>query len=375
MTMKVIHLVRQYFPSIGGMEDVVHNVTQYQRSHGHDVSIVTLDRLFRNSPAKLERHETIHGVPVTRLPFSGSSRYALCPTVLSHIRDADIVHVHGIDFFFDYLAATRLIHGRALVASTHGGFFHTNFVSGIKRAYFNTITRLSSLIYDRIIATSKNDGDIFGNILKPSRLTVIENGVNVRKYSDKAARAPTPVLIYFGRWSANKGLQETLDFFRRLVAKAPAWRLIVAGREYDYDRNALAALVERCGVSEKVRLAPNPSDEELASLIGEASYFICLSRHEGFGIAPIEAMSAGLYPVLSDIPPFRALAEQSGFGTILPGALQNDNDINALLNAHAVDNGKHVRRRADMQTFALRYDWQRVAERYVDVYESLARHT
>ena len=37
----------------------------------------------------------------------------------------------------------------------------------------------------------------------------------------------------------------------------------------------------------------NPSDAQLRSLIGEASFSACLSAYEGFGLAAVEAMSAG----------------------------------------------------------------------------------
>ena len=116
---------------------------------------------------------------------------------------------------------------------------------------------------------------------------------------------------------------------------------------------------------------PNPSDQELASLIGESSYFICLSRHEGFGIAPIEAMSAGLTPILSDIPPFRHLIEQAGAGVLLDdGAL--DNGIADLLALHGRGEHEYVRRRAWVRSFVERYSWKHIADQYVDIYTALA---
>ncbi|WP_296817706.1 glycosyltransferase family 4 protein [Thiobacillus sp.] len=303
MPLKVAHVVRQYYPSVGGMEDVVQSIAQHQmKRHGHLPVIVTLDRLFRNADQPLAGEEVINGIPVVRLPYRGPSRYPLCPGVLDRVRDADVIHVHGIDFFFDFLAATRPIHRRPMVVSTHGGFFHTRFAATLKKVYFNTATRLSSTAYDRVVATSENDGRIFNAIVQSPKKIVIENGVNIEKYADRSARELTPTLIYFGRWSENKGLLEIIEFFRQLATRQPGWKLIIAGREYDHTEAELAERIRQHGLADSVRLAANPSDQELASLIGQSSYFICLSHHEGFGIAPIEAMSAGLTPVLSDIP-------------------------------------------------------------------------
>lgn len=371
MPIKVVHVVRQYHPSVGGMEDVVQNIAQHQMErHGQVPVVLTLDRLFRNSEQRLSGKETVNGVQVIRLPYRGSSRYPLCPGVLDQVRDADVIHVHGIDFFFDFLAATRPIHRRPMVVSTHGGFFHTRFASTFKNIYFNTATRLSSFAYDRVIATSDNDGEIFNAIVKSPKKVVIENGVNVEKYADKSAPALTPALIYFGRWSENKGLLETIEFFRRLVSRQPAWKLIIAGREYDHTEKELMALLQKYQLVESVRLVPNPSDQELASLIGQSSYFICLSRHEGFGIAPIEAMSAGLTPILSDIPPFRNLIEQAGAGVLLDNG-DFDNGIADLLALHARGEHEYVRRRAWVRSFVERYNWKHIADKYVDIYTAL----
>ena len=258
-----------------------------------------------------------------------------------------------------------------MVVSTHGGFFHTGFASTLKKIYFNTVTRVSSRAYARVIATSDNDGDIFSDIVKPPKMVVIENGVNVEKYSGKAAPTLMPTLIYFGRWSENKGLLETIEFFRHLVSQQAGWKLIIAGREYDHTEQDLRNLLQTQALTENVHLAPNPSDQELANLIGQSSYFICLSRHEGFGIAPIEAMSAGLTPVLSDIPPFRNLIEQSGLGVLLEGE-HSVNQTAALLALHRQGEAAYTKRRRTAQEFVERYNWKHIADKYVAIYADLA---
>ncbi|MDY7547136.1 glycosyltransferase family 4 protein [Glaciimonas sp. Cout2] len=375
MPINVVHIVRQYSPSVGGMEDVVQNIARQQREH-HDQrpKIVTLNRLFKNSTELLAREAEVNGVDVVRLPFHGTSRYPFCPQVLRQVTDADVIHVHGIDFFFDYMALTKPFHHRPLVASTHGGFFHTTFASTLKKIYFNSVTRASSLNYDQIIATSENDGQIFKKIVKPSTLTVIENGVNVEKYSNLSSATPTQTMIYFGRWSANKGLLETLALFKELSDGQAGWKLIIAGREYDHTAAELQHWVTQHNLTDLVQIVPNPSESELADLIGQASYFICLSRHEGFGIAPIEAMSAGLTPLLSDIPPFRHLVMQSEMGIILSAENIHDS-VEALLKLHSTGHPDHARRRMQAQYFAERYNWRHIANRYADIYTQLAART
>jgi alpha-1,3-mannosyltransferase len=371
MRIKVAHLVRQYYPSVGGMEEVVQNIARHQRDyHDHVPTIITLNRLFRNSAEVLPPEDEVDGIRVVRLPYRGSSRYPLAPSVLRHVRNADVIHVHAVDFFYDYLALTKTVHRRPLVASTHGGFFHTEFASRLKKIYFNTITRASSAAYDRIVGTSENDGMMFRDIVHTPKLSVIENGVNVQKFAGRGAQRLSPVMIYFGRWSVNKGLVETLALLRELVIRHPEWQLIIAGREYDHSEAELNALVEQHGLTRHVRLVPNPAERELAELIAQASYYVCLSRHEGFGIAPIEGMSAGLTPVLSDIPPFRNLVEKSGMG-VLVDIQHLDQAAAQIASLHAQGEDAYVARRGAAQHFVQQYDWRHIADRYVQIYHDL----
>lgn len=371
--MKVAHIVRQYFPSVGGMEEVVRSLAVSQHQGGViRPSVITLNRVFRDAEVELPSHQVMDGVPITRIPYRGSERYPLAPGVLRAIGDADLLHVHGIDFFYDFLAATRWLHRKPMVASTHGGFFHTAFASRLKQVYFRSVTRASSLAYRQLIATSEHDGSLFRDITQGERLQVIENGVDVNKFAGAAASPPRPTLIYFGRWAANKGLLEALALFAALRKQQPerGWTFLIAGRPYDLDGATLMRHAQTRGVADAIELIEGPSEDELRAAIGRASYFLCLSHHEGFGLAAVEAMSAGLTPILNDIPPFRRLIERSGRGLLV--------DRNAPQQAAAslVDFIDALSHEADPRLRTMEsvagYAWLGVEARYLDAYRRAA---
>ncbi|MET1023195.1 MAG: glycosyltransferase family 4 protein [Pseudoxanthomonas sp.] len=368
--MKVVHVVRQFHPSVGGMEEVVLNVARHHQAAGADqVEVVTLDRVFSQPELRLEAAAQHGGVPIRRLPWRGSSRYPLTPSVLGAISDADVVHVHGIDFFYDYLALTAAVHRKPMIVSTHGGFFHTAYASKLKRLWFNTLTRTSALAYKRVVATSENDGDMFSQVVSKQRLRVIENGVDVTKFAGKGSAVSGRTLIYFGRWSVNKGLLETLDLFAALRGRNKEWQLVIAGRQYDLSREDLAGEIAMRGLEAHVEIVVSPSEAELAALLGKAQYFVCLSRHEGFGIAPVEAMSAGLIPVLSNIPPFVRLNRESGLGAIVdPGDAEAAAAATERL--AEVSQAEFSTRRELAMAYVERYDWKHVVGRYVDEYRA-----
>ncbi len=375
--MKVAHVVRQYLPSVGGMEEVVRNLVLYQQGEGRYLPfVVTLNRVFREPAKALPLEEKLDGTAVRRLPYRGSERYPLCPQVVQALREADLVHVHGIDFFFDYLAWTRVLHGKPLLASTHGGFFHTEFAQRLKKLYFHTVTRASALAYRKVIATSDNDGAVFNAVVGAERLEVIENGVDIDKFADASAPGLQATLIYFGRWSVNKGLLESLNVFAALCALQPdtQWKLIVAGREYDLDGDAIRRHAERLGVAGNLQVVSGPTNAELRLMIAKSSYFICMSHHEGFGIAPIEAMSAGLVPILSAIPPFKSLVQSGGVGVLLDAGDANTKAQQiAGLHAGLSQVDRHATQRRAALVAASRYAWSGVGRRYTEQYDQAMR--
>ncbi|WP_299475642.1 glycosyltransferase family 4 protein [uncultured Roseibium sp.] len=306
-TRRIVHVVRQYAPSIGGLEDVVRNLASQQRDRFEDVKVVTLDRLFTDPDKPLSKRETIDGIEVLRIPYSGSSRYPIAPSVLSKISEADLVHVHAIDFFFDFLALTRLVHRRKLVATTHGGFFHTRKFARLKSVWFNTLTRFSASRYAGLVCCSTSDLDLFQKIA--SRNTVlIENGADVEKFMAASALRPRKRLLTLGRFSSNKRIDRLVDLMSVLTKKDPAWHLDIAGMESELTADQLIGEATARGLADHIDVHVGLSNDELRKLIGQCSLFVSASEYEGFGLVLIEAMSAGLVPVVEANDAFRAIA-------------------------------------------------------------------
>lgn len=367
--MRIVHVVRQFRPAIGGLEDVVWELATGQAAAGHRVRVVTLDRIFRSSGERLPPRETEAGVEIVRIPFFGSSRYPIAPSVLAHIRDADVVHVHGIDFFFDYLAWTASLHGRKLVVSTHGGFFHTPWAARLKRLYFNTMTRFSLRRYAGVATVSAADDELFRSI-RHRGITCIENGVNLDRYRDGAAHAPRKTMITVGRLASNKRLDRMIAMLAAARRRDPDWRLIVAGRPWELSAEDLAAMARDAGVADAVEIVASPSEDEMRQLMGRSSILLSASEYEGFGVAVVEGLSAGLVPLLSGIAPFRRLVERTGLGRIVdftdPHAAAG-----ALLAWWPVIERDHAELRERAMQAAEEFDWRRAGRRYEALYEAV----
>lgn len=362
----VVHIVRQFLPNRGGLEDVVYNIARRSIEAGYRVRVVTLNSLFSDPGLSLPANETIDGIEIVRIGWRGSMRYPVAPEVLKHIGDADLVHVHAIDFFFDFLALTRMVHGKRMIVTTHGGFFHTQRFAALKKVWFQTLTRFSASRYQRVVGCSQSDLDTFMAIA-PRRTVLIENGSDTDKFAGASSPTPRKRIVTIGRFAVNKRLERLVDALAELCRRDPEWHLDIIGVPWDLGVTDLEAIIADRGVSGNAMLRVNLSNAEIRDYLGRASIFASASEYEGFGLVAIETMSAGLVPVLENNTAYRTLAGRhadirlSDFQTPATAA----SDIEA---AHSALSADPTLRGRLMET-ASAYSWSTAAERYMALYE------
>lgn len=362
----IVHVVRQFLPNKGGLEDVVANLCRQLITRGYQVRVVTCDSLFSDPGRQLAPAETIDGIEVVRIPWSGSSRYPLAPQVFRHVADADLVHVHAVDFFFDALAWGKLMHGRPMVATTHGGFFHTPKYAAIKKVWFNTATRLSALGYNYLICCSQSDARLFSNIAK-TRVRLIENGADVSKFANCAALEARRRIVTIGRFSVNKRLDHMLDVMKVLAQRQADWHLDIIGAVSDLDQPTLEKEIAARGLERNVSLHVAIDDGSIRNIIARASLFASASDYEGFGLVAIEAMSAGLLPVLNANDAYKALAETHP-ALMLADFSDPETAADTLTAAFERLEADDLSLRQELLSDARAYAWDEVAQRYMDVY-------
>ncbi|NKL34318.1 glycosyltransferase [Rhizobium leguminosarum bv. viciae] len=364
----IVHVVRQFLPNRGGLEDVVANLARQTVRRGYRVRVVTLDSLFTAPEDKLPLREDIDGIEVVRIPWFGTSRYPLAPQVFRHLADADLVHVHAIDFFFDALAWGRLLHGKPMIVTTHGGFFHTRKYATIKKIWFQTLTRASAMAYRRVVCCSASDLKQFSEIVPDSLL--IENGADIGKFADTASRRAKPRIVTIGRFSVNKRIDHLLDAMAMLKTRDPEWHLDIVGAESDLSRADVEGAIESRHLSGRVTLHVSPENDTIRRIIAEASIFASASEYEGFGLVALEAMSAGLLPVLNANDAFATLAARHPV-IMLADFTDPESAATAIEAAHQALSRQPDAVRAGLLDAARGYSWDIVAGRYIDLYRSL----
>jgi alpha-1,3-mannosyltransferase len=305
---RVLHVVRQYFPSRGGLEQHVHDLALLQ-SCRRPVYILTLDCLF-GQKQKLPRFERHGRIVVIRVPFIGFARLFLPFISPALLRRFQLIHVHGLDQCADLVSLYRRFGGPPFVLTSHGLFFHTAALNRIKQLYFRTVSRLTLSRARDVFAVSEADR---------SRLTQI--GIAAHHLRNPITPFPSRYrggrdLVYVGRLAENKQVHRLVEFAAALRDLGCPHRLHIVGSGDRAVETALAAAIAAHRLDGLVRLHGFLERRVLAGLFRECGYTLSASRYEGFGMAVVEAMSAGLLPVLQPNDAFRAIAADSGCGLL-----------------------------------------------------------
>jgi glycosyltransferase-like protein len=203
------------------------------------------------------------------------------------------------------------------------------------------------------------------------KATVIPNGVHAERFA--AAAGPSGdvgrrawreqlgrYLVTVGGIEPRKGSLELLEAYA--LIEDPQLRLVIAGGETLFDYRPYREAWDRRAAELKVDpivLGP-VDDSRLPTLVAAAEAFAFPSVKEGFGLAPMEALAAGVPLTVSDLPVFHEV-----FGSAAAYAATPTELATALTTPTDAD------RRAAGQTLAASYTWKAAAEAHLAFYRSL----
>ena len=201
--------------------------------------------------------------------------------------------------------------------------------------------------------------------------TIIPNGVDVAAWraspSVRYRRPDTRSIVYLGRLESRNGPEVAIEAFNRIGPTLPDVRLLMAG-----DGPMRAELEARVApaVRQRVEFLGAVFDER-PELLASASLFLLPARAVGFSIMVLEAFAAGL-PVVA-LP---------GLGTDRAGEhwsnviMAKEDSVDAFAAAVRETLQRDQRERiARGRVIADAFDWDKVGERILDVFQRVARTT
>ena len=364
-SLKILHIVRQFYPMIGGMENFVYLLGIHQLKAGHEVTVLTLDRNFMTNE-KLPPADDHDGIKINRIPYFGINKYPLAFSTIKYLKGYDIVHVHGVDFFIDYLAATKFIHRKKLILHTHGGYFHTKWGFYIKKIFFQTVTRFSVHFCNKVIAISDNDYSIFRKLTK--KIILIENGIDTDRYT-RPKEVVNGRLITVGRIDTHKRVDNLIRVLIELNRSGVDASLRIIGPDWKGLKDDLVKLIP-AELAEKVIFVGPVDDDTLAEEYAKAHLFLSASEYEGFGLTAIESMSSGTPTILNDIDSFRVFLKDKDFGQIVQFS-QIKETSSAIACFIKLPKEKYAEISKNARAYADNYAWKKIEKKIFNVYKDI----
>lgn len=365
--MKILHIVRQFYPAIGGIESVVLNLARQQIKQGNSVRVLTLDRSFVDNKL-FQSEEIFEQISIKRIPFWGSKRYPIAPSAIKHLKEYDLLHIHCVDFFVDYLVLLKAVHRKRIVLHTHGGFFHTKFWQVFKKLYFYTITRLMLAGCDKVIACSQNDYDLFRKV--SPRVIQIANGVNVEGALGVAKHIEQETLIYIGRIDEHKRVDNLIRVVAVLKGRGTNVKLKIIGPDWKGIQSQLEALSAELAVNDRVLFLGKVSEQDLSRELSQAHVFVSASEYEGFGLTVVEAMASGTICVLNRIDSFVQITNNGQWGALTD--FENHSEAaDCLSTALSMSPAEYSAQSDRLREYARRYSWEAVAPKIFEVYREV----
>jgi glycosyltransferase involved in cell wall biosynthesis len=351
-----------FLPRVGGVELHLRDLALALRAAGIDARIVTTTR----------GEPVVDGVPVHRVrtPLLPGAGVAISPGMLHEVEQLirgeafDVVHAHASVVspvaLAGALAARRA--GLPSLVTFHSMLHRSSFLLGASEALFGwrgrgvVLSAVSSVVAAQV-----------ARWMPGASVGVLPNGLDTAFWRARA-NAPLNGEIVFAsaiRLSRKKRPLRLIRAFAdavRFVAGSPSMRLVVAGS--GPEAGPMRRLADELGVGDRVELPGHLSRDELRDLYARSHAFVLPSERESFGIAALEARTAGLPVVAMLASGVRDFVRQGVDGLLA----RNDAELSRHISRLALDAPfrEYVRHRNTITTPP--YDWSDVCAMHLELY-------
>ena len=317
--MKVLNIVKYYYPSVGGMETYVRQLCSGIPKNGIVPSILTL-----NNIASIETAwERVDEIPVRRVAcqlrlFSQPVSLSFEAEMRDLILETDLVHLHSpfpnAEMLYKHISKPLVVTWCVDPANTRWKKLFPLFRPSLIRVL--EMARKIVLIGPNLLENSptlqpyQHKCDVIP--LAYSHVKGYDSRPTVRNLNQ--AR---PTILFVGKLRKYKGV----EYLIRALQYIPEVLLRVVGNGEELSN--LRQLTNKLGIDSRVTFLENVPNEHLPVEYKNANLFVLpsIDASEAFGIVQAEAMSYGLPVINTDLPssvPFVSLNGVTGI-TVPPG--------------------------------------------------------
>lgn len=301
--MKVLHVINSLI--LAGVEVLLAEMVPRFQARGLEVEVAVLKPL--DSP--LEHRLRDSGIPFfpNRVDRIYSPRHVF--PLARRLHEFDLVQSYLFPAQLWVASAAVLAKRRVPLVTTEQSTHNDR-----RRWWLRPLDRW---MYSRYRAIACNSPETLESLVRwvpgtKNRVSVIPNGVPIERFEEaqplpRAGLLPedgSPLLIFVARLEPAKDHATLL----RALAQVPGARLALVG---DGElRPELEQLASSLGIRERVHFLGRRPD--VPGLLKLADVYVHSSHWEGFGIAAVEAMAAGVPVIASDVPGLSQVVDSAG---------------------------------------------------------------
>ncbi len=389
--MKILHCVESYYPSIGGMQEVVQRISKFLVQQGHSVAVATSKHKDRTSLVN-------DGVQIAEFDVSGNWAMGLKGNLAAYEDFLIQSDFDVITFFAAQQWATdaalpilKKIKAKKIIVPTgYSALYLPEY-----EMYFN---RMRDWVheFDMHVFLSNDYRDVnFAKECGVTNWTLIPNGASASEFLPDATldirkELGIPqsdiLLLHIGSFTGVKGHKEAIDIVLRLPQTNITLLLIGNNLEnfkllvWRKPQLFLRALWNRLFGNKKI-LMHHLSREQTVAAYKSADLFLFPSNIECSPIVLFEAAAAGLPFASANVGNAVEIAEWTQGGIILPTMI-NDAGYSHVDVTNAAEDVSNLlsdeARRKQMATSAKaawqhKFTWEIIAKKYEDLYASLLK--
>lgn len=179
----------------------------------------------------------------------------------------------------------------------------------------------------------------------------------------------SPMVLFVGSLFQRRRVDRLIEAFDLAARAVPEATLEIVGENRSRPMVDFDAIRNRCTHRDRITMRSYVDDATLASLYDRASVFAFLSEYEGFGFTPLEALAAGVPPVVLDTAVARETCGPAA-RYIAPDAANED--IASVLTALLTDAGARQDVLRHRNEVLGRYHWDQAAAATLSVLEEAA---
>ena len=237
---------------------------------------------------------------ITNIPFKKSLRFSYKVFVFLRKNKFDVVHIHSERFFFFYIFISKLAQINNIIRTIHNTFKFNGWLKFRRRM----MLKLGFMLGCKYISISKG---VYDNELKLNNIKtiLINNWIDTEYFKPKwNQKLETNLiknqlnLISVGACSHVKRHFYILELVKALNNQGHKVNYFHLGTgELEDTEKKLAT---QLNIKDSVQFLGN--QKNILPFLHQSDFFIMPSEYEGLAISCLEAMAAGIIPIVSNVP-------------------------------------------------------------------------